>query len=371
MQRFNYYFKKHSQLVASIMQDALNLLPENTRAAAAYACKAKGKGLRPGLVLLCAAIAEKTLPEAEHQPVSPTQASVPNGENLTSPRIEKSYATTAPAYRLAAAVEFIHIASLLHDDIEDDACLRRGQASAHLVFGPCGALIAGDALLALGMNLAANCAPLKQQIPQDAYSAKLVRCLSEGLLATVCGQIKDLEGDAKLDGYLLTATGKTASLMAAACAGGALLAGGKDMTVQALKNFGLNLGVAYQLLDDWLDFAPSLYTGKTQGADLNAGKLSLPLYFYLKDLPEKEQNDFLQKMKSKTFDERQKKEVIENILLKNLAPEIKHLIATYTRQAEMSLIHLAGSPEKDILLSLNQAVANLCPDLENLARSAR
>lgn len=344
------------------MQGALTLLPESTRSVAAYACKAKGKGLRPGLVLLCAALAANTLPRLNCAAAPPKQTLALQDKSSNLGKTETNWTAAAPQYLLAAAVEFIHIASLLHDDIEDEAHLRRGQESAHMVFGTRGALIAGDALLALGMNLAANCAPLNQQLPKDALSAKLVSCLSQGLLETVCGQIKDLEGHDNLDAYLLAATGKTASLMAAACQGGALLADVEDVVAQSFKNFGLNLGIAYQLLDDWLDFAPSLRTGKTRGADLSAGKLNLPLYFYITTLPQKEQNDFLQKIKNKAFDDTQKNKIIENILSKDLTAQIRRLIAAYTGKAENSLLHLPACLEKEVLLSLAQAIGNLCPE---------
>jgi octaprenyl-diphosphate synthase len=175
-------------------------------------------------------------------------------------------------------MEFLHSATLLHDDIVDGADLRRDQATAHTLFGHTRTILAGDILLALANRLVAD-----YDIP------RLNGAMAEGIYRTAAGEILEISHlrnpGLGLGEYLDIVTGKTACLMAAACRCGALLAGAGDALVERAAGFGLNLGIAFQLVDDALDYSSCrAVAGKPVGADLREGKLTLPLILYFESL---------------------------------------------------------------------------------------
>jgi len=174
----------------------------------------------------------------------------------------------------AAAVELVHNFSVVHDDLMDGDLLRRGRSTAWSQFGSTQAILAGDALLAVAVDTLAH------RFPQGGPEA--VRELSGSLLALVAGQGADLafetRADVGLAECLEMAAGKTASLLAAACALGALAARAGAERVDALRQFGRHLGLAFQLVDDLLGiWGDTAVTGKPVGSDLRSRKKSLPV----------------------------------------------------------------------------------------------
>jgi geranylgeranyl diphosphate synthase type II len=158
----------------------------------------------------------------------------------------------------AAAVELFHTYSLIHDDLPalDDATWRRERLSAHRVFGEAVALLAGDALIPLGFELIA-----KEQAklsPEDRV-LRVIDLMSEALgpIGMVGGQLLELEATEALPDEALLAeiyAKKTAALLGASLAAGGVLGGGTESEIEALQAFGQGLGLAYQLVDDLLDF---------------------------------------------------------------------------------------------------------------------
>ncbi|WP_428985978.1 family 2 encapsulin nanocompartment cargo protein polyprenyl transferase [Streptomyces pyxinicus] len=184
-------------------------------------------------------------------------------------------ARTAVA-RAAAAVELVHNFTLLHDDVMDRDTTRRHRPTAWAVFGEPDAILAGDALQALALRLLAE-----DPHPASARAAaRLADCvveLCEGQHTDV-----DLEGRAPaevtLDEVLGMAEAKTGALLGCACAIGALYAGAEEAEVAALDDFGRQVGLAFQLIDDVIGiWGDSRHTGKPVGADLAARKKSLPV----------------------------------------------------------------------------------------------
>ncbi|MFE4915453.1 polyprenyl synthetase family protein [Streptomyces sp. NPDC056652] len=176
----------------------------------------------------------------------------------------------------AAAVELVHNFSLLHDDVMDGDRMRRGRRTAWSVFGEAQAVLAGDALLALALDTLAS-AP-----PPPAVNSAATRELCRALLELVTGQGHDLaferRGRVGLDECLAMAAGKTASLLAGACALGALSAGAAPHQVAGVRGFGHHLGLVFQLVDDLLGiWGDSRSTGKVTGGDLRRRKKSLPV----------------------------------------------------------------------------------------------
>jgi octaprenyl-diphosphate synthase len=173
--------------------------------------------------------------------------------------------------RLAAAVEFIHTATLLHDDVVDESILRRGLASANQVFGNQAAVLVGDFLFARAFQMM-----VEDSAPRVmAILSKAAFTLAEGEVLQLMTQ-HDLATSAVR--YLEVIEGKTASLFAACCQIGAVVAERPDAEEQALAAFGHNLGMAFQLVDDALDYvADQAVLGKTVGDDFREGKVTFPV----------------------------------------------------------------------------------------------
>ncbi|MBS1097534.1 polyprenyl synthetase family protein [Gluconobacter sphaericus] len=172
---------------------------------------------------------------------------------------------------LAACVEFIHTATLLHDDVVDESNLRRGLASANAVFGNKASVLVGDFLFARSFQLMTADGSLKvMAILSDASAT-----IAEGEVLQMVTQ-NDLS--TPVDRYLEVIHGKTAALFAAACRVGAVVADRPEAEEVALDRFGTNLGMAFQLVDDALDYAADQHVlGKTIGDDMREGKITLPV----------------------------------------------------------------------------------------------
>jgi octaprenyl-diphosphate synthase len=173
--------------------------------------------------------------------------------------------------QLAACVEFIHTATLLHDDVVDESLLRRGLASANAVFGNKASVLVGDFLFARAFQL----------MVEDG-SLKVLEILSQAAATIAEGEVLQLATQNDLstpeERYLDVIKGKTAALFAAACQVGAVVAGRTEAEEAAIASFGLNLGIAFQLVDDALDYAADQATlGKTVGDDFREGKITLPV----------------------------------------------------------------------------------------------
>jgi octaprenyl-diphosphate synthase len=173
--------------------------------------------------------------------------------------------------KLAACVEFIHTATLLHDDVVDESVLRRGLASANAVFGNKASVLVGDFLFARAFQLMVEDGSLRVLDILCRASATI----AEGEVLQLVIQ-NDLEaGEAK---YLDVVRGKTAALFVAACQVGAVVAERPAAEETGLAEYGMNLGIAFQLVDDALDYAADQATlGKTVGDDFREGKITLPV----------------------------------------------------------------------------------------------
>ncbi len=172
---------------------------------------------------------------------------------------------------LAACVEFIHTATLLHDDVVDESLLRRGLSSANAVFGNKASVLVGDFLFARAFQL----------MVEDG-SLKVLGILSQAAATIAEGEVLQLVTQNDLSTseqrYLDVVRGKTAALFAAACQVGAVVAERPLNEEQALSDYGTNLGMAFQLVDDALDYAADQVTlGKTVGDDFREGKITLPV----------------------------------------------------------------------------------------------
>ncbi|MFZ4859524.1 MAG: polyprenyl synthetase family protein [Desulfuromonadaceae bacterium] len=175
------------------------------------------------------------------------------------------------AVPLASVVEFIHTATLLHDDVVDSATLRRGLASANTLWGNEASVLVGDFLFSKSFSLMVG-----------VGSLDILRVLSDATTVIAEGEVMQLLCTGELDlteeQYTDVIRSKTAILMSAACEAGAILGKSAQTQQQALADFGMDLGIAFQLMDDILDYvATEEEFGKSIGHDLEEGKITLPL----------------------------------------------------------------------------------------------
>jgi len=173
--------------------------------------------------------------------------------------------------KLAAAVEFIHTATLLHDDVVDSSELRRGRVAAHLIWGAPSSVLVGDFLFARAFELMVGAGSM----PALDILARASRVIAEGEVLQLT-RAHDLDLGQEL--YLQIISAKTAELFAAAAEAGAVCAGAEPERRRALRTFGENLGIAFQLVDDVLDYSGDAEAlGKNPGDDYREGKATLPL----------------------------------------------------------------------------------------------
>ena len=173
--------------------------------------------------------------------------------------------------KLAAAVEFIHTATLLHDDVVDSSQLRRGKVAAHLIWGAPASVLVGDFLFARAFELMVEAGSMQAL----EILARASRVIAEGEVLQLT-RAHDL--NLSQDLYLEIIKAKTAELFAAAAEAGAVSAGASPRQCEALRRFGQDLGLAFQLVDDALDYSGDAATlGKNAGDDFREGKATLPL----------------------------------------------------------------------------------------------
>ena len=190
---------------------------------------------------------------------------------------------------LAAAVEFIHAATLLHDDVVDLSKDRRGNLTANEVWGNKTSVLVGDFLFSRSFQLMTKYGTIKT-----------LKILSDTSVIISEGEVLEISNDNNLemneDTYFQVINGKTASLFSAACQVGGLSGGAKENQHQALKSFGTNFGMAFQLIDDAIDYSSNLKTmGKNIGDDFKEGKITLPIILAY-GRSNKKEKDFLQKV---------------------------------------------------------------------------
>ena len=174
-------------------------------------------------------------------------------------------------HKLAAAVEFIHTATLLHDDVVDGSGLRRGKRTANLIWGNPASVLVGDFLFSRAFEL----------MVEDG-SLKVLRILSNASAVIAEGEVEQLTAQRQIETdeeqYLRIIGAKTAALFAAACRVAPVVAEADEKAELALEAFGRNLGIAFQLVDDVIDYASDAATmGKGVGDDFRDGKMTLPV----------------------------------------------------------------------------------------------
>lgn len=184
---------------------------------------------------------------------------------------------------LAASVEMLHTATLVHDDVIDGALLRRGAPTLNAQWNRGATILAGNFMFARAAYFAA-----------ETNNPRVIRIFANTLETIVNGELHQLSARHNFrqdkEGYYQRIYAKTASLFAAATEAAAILVGLAEAEVQALRSYGHNLGMAFQIMDDILDFTGSDATlGKPAGSDLRGGTVTLPFFYFLQSYPDAEQ----------------------------------------------------------------------------------
>jgi octaprenyl-diphosphate synthase len=197
---------------------------------------------------------------------------------VVNSKVKENYLKQAVDF--AAVIEMLHNASLLHDDVIESAPLRRGKETINSLYGNKKAILAGDLLTAFSVSLLyglENSKLVKRSLKIYGEAAKK---LVEGEIEEVTGLFKASITEKE---YFKVITGKTAVLFMAACETGAVLAGASRKQTKAMRIYGSNLGIAFQIMDDVLDYtAKEEVFGKPVASDLMEGKITLPIIYVLK-----------------------------------------------------------------------------------------
>jgi octaprenyl-diphosphate synthase len=259
MAEFESYFSKTMRSEIPLLNIILN-----------YIIRRKGKQMRPLLVFLTAKL---------------------NG-NIAE-----------PTYIAATCIELLHTASLVHDDVVDDAHERRGALSINALWNSKIAVLLGDYLLSTGMHIC---------VEKSRYD--MLEIISEAVKSMAAGELLQLQKARKLnikeEDYYKIIISKTAALIAACTATGAKSVTDDPDTIQLMKDFGENIGIAFQIRDDILDYEGTGLTGKKVGNDIKEKKITLPLIHALEQAENSKKRQILAIVKSDRKTKAEIKEVI-------------------------------------------------------------
>lgn len=248
-------------------------------------------------------------------------------------------------YRAATFIELLHSATLIHDDVVDDAAERRGFASINAMYKNKIAVLAGDYLLSKGMMIALE----NRDYQMLDMISETVRNMSEG-------EIFQLEKAKKFDiseeNYYQIIEKKTAALIASCCAIGAVSAGATPEQVEAVRSFGINAGIAFQIRDDIFDYQPFNHSGKGFGNDIREHKMTLPLIHLLKNSSAIERTLIISKIRLSGKKNSTINDIISIANEKNSLQYCEEKMNFFAQQAENQLNIIVDSNAKEALKKL-------------------
>ncbi len=250
-------------------------------------------------------------------------------------------------FRLAAAVEFIHTATLLHDDVVDESDQRRGQASANAIFGNQSSVLVGDFLFSKSFEL----------MVEDG-SIDVLGILSKASAVIAEGEVLQLSIqhtlDTTIDQYLQVIAAKTAALFAAACEIGPVITGQSPQIRQSLRDYGHHVGMAFQIADDVLDYQSNAEElGKSIGDDFKEGKMTAPVIYAIEAAKTDEDKQFwVRTFQQKDFNQDDLEHAQNLIRATGAAQKTIELAQKHTQYAHDALNCLPESSLKDTLFDL-------------------
>jgi len=298
-----------NQIILTHMQSPVALIPQ----LAGHIIAAGGKRLRPMLTLASAALCEY------------------DGDRHLS---------------LAAAVEFIHTATLLHDDVVDESALRRGRETANELWGNKASVLVGDFLFSRAFQLMVGDGSLR--VLEILSSASAVIAEGEVMQLMTANNTDTTEAE-----YLSVISSKTAVLFAAACQVSAVVAGRPAAEESALEAYGRNFGIAFQLVDDILDYsAEQLALGKTIGDDFREGKMTLPVVLAYERADARERSFLRRCLEDLEQDERDLERAIDLMVKYDALSDAKARARHYGQVAKAAMEVFPENPAKAALIEV-------------------
>lgn len=280
-----------------------------------HALEAKGKRIRPGLVLLSGSLGDYNL-------------------NRLVP--------------LGTAIELLHTASLVHDDVVDGAASRRGRPTANSVFDNALTVLLGDYMFANAAEMVTR-----------TGSLHVTRLFALALMKMTSGELDQdaaaFDAGNDVQQYLRRIGGKTAALFANATEGGAVLGNCDERTVEAMRTYGYSLGMAFQIVDDVLDFTgDETLMGKPVGSDLLEGTITLPGLLFLERYPR--DNPIKRFVLAKRDRASRLREALDAVSNSEVLADSLDIARDYVRRGTEAIDFLPGSEAKQCLLNLGEYV---------------
>lgn len=248
-------------------------------------------------------------------------------------------------YRAASLIELLHTATLVHDDVVDDSNERRGFFSVNALWKNKIAVLIGDFLLSKGLLLS---------LDNDDF--RLLKIVSNAVKEMSEGELLQIEKARRLDIseeiYFDIITKKTATLVAACCACGAVSVNADEKTIQQFKEFGTLTGIAFQIKDDLFDFGTDELIGKPTGIDIKEKKMTLPLIFALNNSTAVEKRTIINIIKNHNNESDQVKKVIDFVIAKGGLQYANKIMHDYKDKALAILKEVPETPAKESLEAL-------------------
>lgn len=254
---------------------------------------------------------------------------------------------------LAAAVELIHVATLVHDDLLHGSVLRRGEETINAKWDHETALLVGDNLYLKTLSIIAN----NKDLLENNNNIKILRLILDTAHRIFQGEVlqfaKEDDFGISEEVYFQIIEGKTASFISACCRAGAFLAGSSEAVEKKFARYGLNLGIAFQIVDDLLDLvADHRQLGKSVGSDFRDGRCTLPYIHFLRVAQPAERDQLLGILKPEVRKRVRTSSVIK-LLEKSKSIDYSYQRAgDYASRAEKELASISDSPAKDSLIKL-------------------
>lgn len=282
-----------------------------------FALHARGKRLRPALVLLAGHLGDYNL-------------------NKLVP--------------LGAAIELLHTASLVHDDVVDGAESRRGRPTSNAVFDNALTVLLGDYMFANAAEMVTR-----------TGSLRVTRLFALALMRMTTGELDQdaaaFDVGKDIQNYLARISGKTAALFANATEGGAILGGSDESTVEALRQYGHAAGMAFQIVDDVLDYTGSdEQLGKPAGSDLREGTITLPALLFIERYPRDNAIRKFLTTTNRTQRETRLQDALSAIRRSDVLDESMGMAQDYVRRANDAVAHLAGSEAHRSLMAIGEYI---------------
>ena len=248
--------------------------------------------------------------------------------------------------------EYLHAATLLHDDLIDDAAMRRGKPVAHSIWGNSAAILVGDFLLARSLSISAKTGNIKV----IRTIAKITENMSKGEIHQL---MRKGDLDISQEEYLEVIRRKTAVLFQGACRISAIITDAPKKKEKALSDYGYNLGLAFQMADDLLDYtSDTKILGKEVGADLKEGKLTLPVIYSLKAADMKDRNMMENIIKNEKFSVNDFEKLVELLKKYKGISYTQKLASEHIKKAKEALSIFEPSETREILVKVADYALN-------------